>query len=364
MENFKKNKGFYILIAVLLAGFVAGVVLCFLANNKRVDTEDKLNKNLARYRKLLKGQELDGSSPAVSLSAKNVDASKQDTDALLKQRDDLRLAISGVSTNRFVGKENLASSDLASSIKQNVDEWTKLAADKDIRMLTNEKCEFGFRRYIRNPGTSPKGANLAKVDQQIQIIDFLFKTLADSRPTTPNRSAILLHSIDREPIETYEVIAAGKPNAGTFGPVEGARGENDEFLPTRSFRNPPLVEGLSFRVRFVATTPTLRTFINKIRNSGRPIVVTSIEISNPQPESLKVLGTNAIANLAAPGLVAVEPLDFMASPTILGSSATPTAPAKEERKVVVNQNFSEITLQIDYLYAPEDKPAAEAEPKK
>ncbi len=364
MENFKKNKGFYILIAVLLAGFVAGVVLCFLANNKRVDTEDKLNKNLARYRKLLKGQELDGSSPAVSLSAKNVDASKQDTDALVKQRDDLRLAISGVSTNRFVGKENLASSDLASSIKQNVDEWTKLAADKDIRMLTNEKCEFGFRRYIRNPGTSPKGANLAKVDQQIQIIDFLFKTLADSRPTTPNRSAILLHSIDREPIETYEVIAAGKPNAGTFGPVEGARGENDEFLPTRSFRNPPLVEGLSFRVRFVATTPTLRTFINKIRNSGRPIVVTSIEISNPQPESLKVLGTNAIANLAAPGLVAVEPLDFMASPTTLGSSATPTAPAKEERKVVVNQNFSEITLQIDYLYAPEDKPAAEAEPKK
>jgi hypothetical protein len=363
MENFKKNKGFYILIALLLAGFVAGVVLCFLANNQRVDTEDKLNKNLARYRKLLKGQELDGSSPAVSLSAKNVDASKQDTDALVKQREDLRLAISGVSTNRFVGKENLASSDLASSIKQNVDEWTKLAADKDIRMLTNEKCEFGFRRYIRNPGTSPKGANLAKVDQQIQIIDFLFKTLVDSRPNTPNRSAILLHSIDREPIETYEVIAAGKPNAGTFGPVEGARGENDEFLPTRSFRNPPLVEGLSFRVRFVATTPTLRTFINKIRNSGRPIVVTSIEISNPQPESLKVLGTNAIANLAAPGLVAVEPLDFMASPT-LGSSANPTAPAKEERKVVVQQNFSEITLQIDYLYAPEDKPAAEAEPKK
>jgi hypothetical protein len=364
MENFKKNKGFYILITLLLVGFVTGVVLCFFENNKRVDTEDKLNKKLVEYRNLLKGQKLDGSSPAVSLSTKNVDASKQDTAALVKQRDDLRLAISAVSTNRFTGKENLASSDLASSIKQNVDEWTKLAADKDIRMLSNEKCDFGFRRYIRNTVTPPKGANLTKVDQQIQIIDFLFKTLVDSRPNTPNRSAILLQSIDREPIETYEVIAAGKPNAGTFGPVEGARGENDEFFPTRSFRNPPLVEGLSFRVRFVATTPTLRTFINKIRKSGRPIVVTSIEISNPPPESLKVLGTNAIANLAAPGLVAVEPLDFMASPTTLGSSVNPAAPAKEERKVVVQQNFSEITLQIDYLYAPEDKPVAEAEPKK
>ncbi len=364
MENFKKNKGFYILIATLLAGFVAGVVLCFLENNKRIDTEDKLNKNLARYRKLLKGQELDGSTPPVSLSAKNVDASKQDTEALVKQREDLRSVISGAPANRFIGRGNLASSDLVSSIKQNVDEWTKLAADSDIRMLTNEKCEFGFRRYIRNSNASPKGAHLAKVDQQIKIIDFLFKTLVDSRPNTPNnRSAILLHSIDREPIETYEVIAAGKPNAGTFGPVEGARGENDEFLPTRSFRNPPLVEGLSFRVRFVATTPTLRTFINKIRTSGRPVVITSIEINNPQPESLKVLGTTPIANLGVPGQAIAEQIDFTATP-VLGSSATPTAPAKEERKVVVHQNFSEVTLQIDYLYAPEDKPTPEAEPKK
>jgi hypothetical protein len=363
MENFKKNKGFYTLIAILLAGFVAGVVLCFLSNTSRVEEEKKLTAQLGKYRGLLKGQEIISGVPPVSLTSANVDTSKKDHDALVKQRDDLRLAISGVSTNRFVGKENLASSDLASSIKQNVDEWTKLSADKDIRMMPNEKCEFGFRRYIRNPGTSPKGATLAKVDQQLQIIDFIYRTLIDSRPNTPNRSAILLQSIDREPIETYEVIPAGKPNAGTFGPVEGARGESDEFLPTRTFRNPPLIDGLSFRVRFVATTPTLRTFINKIRNSGRPVVITSIEINNPQSDSLKVLGTNAIANLGAPGSVAAEPLDFTATP-ILGSTATPNAPVKEERKVVVHQNFSEITLQIDYLSAPEDKPAADAEPKK
>ena len=363
MQNFSKNKGFYILVVILLVVFGLGVVLCFLANNKRVDTETDLNKNLLKYRNLLVGQKLDPNSEAVSLSSNNVDISKKDYDALVKQRDDLRLAISAVSTNRFVGKENLASSDLASSIKQNVDEWTKLAVDKDVRMLPNEKCEFGFRRYIRNPGTSPKGATLSKVDQQLQIIDFIYRTLVDSRPNTPNRSAILLQSIDREPIETYEVIPAGKPNAGTFGPVEGARGENDEFLPTRTFRNPPLIDGLSFRVRFVATTPTLRTFINKLRNSGRPLVITSIEISNPQAESLKVLGTNAIANMSAPSLVADVPLDFTATP-VLGSNATANTPAKEERKVVVHQNFSEITLQIDYLFAPEDKPVADAEPKK
>ena len=346
-----------------MIGFITGIVFCFLANSSRADEEKKLTSQLANYRRLLKGQEIISGVPPVSLTSTNVNASKQDYDALVKQRDDLRLAISAVSTNRFIGKENLASSDLASSIKQNVDEWTKLAADKDIRMITNEKCEFGFRRYIRNPGTSPKGANLAKVDQQLQIIDFLYKTLVDSRPNTPARTPILLESIDREPIETYEVIPAGKPNAGTFGPVEGARGENDEFVPTRTFRNPPLVDGLSFRVRFVATTPTLRTFINKIRNSGRPFVITSIEISNPQPEFLKILGTNALANLGAPNLAMAEQLDFTATP-VLGSTASPATPAKEERKVVVHQNFSEVTLQIDYLSTPEDKPAPDAEPKK
>ncbi|NDD70877.1 hypothetical protein EBZ97_02380 [bacterium] len=250
MENFKKNKGFYTLIAILLAGFIAGVVFCFLSNSSRAEEEKKLTVQLGKYRALLKGQEIISGVPPVSLTSNNVNISKADHDALVKQRDDLRLAISAVSTNRFVGKENLASSDLASSIKQNVDEWTKLAADKDIRMLPNEKCDFGFRRYIRNPGTSPKGATLSKVDQQLQIIDFIYRTLVDSRPNTPNRSTILLQSIDR------------------------------------------------------AATP------------------------------------------------------------VLGSTANPTAPAKEERKVVVHQNFSEIALQIDYLSAPEDKPVADAEPKK
>jgi hypothetical protein len=69
-----------------------------------------------------------------------------------------------------------------------------------------------------------------------------------------------------------------------------------------------------------------------------------------------------MANLAAPGLVAAEPLDFSAA--ISSTPATPAAPAKEERKVVVHQNFSEIALQIDYLFTPEDKPAPEAETKK
>jgi len=365
MQNFSKNKGFYLTIIILGSVFLAGIVFCYFANDERIKAEANLKTNLKKYQTLLNGAPLAEGAPAVSLTSANVATAKKDFDALTKQRDDLRLAISAISANRFVGRENLASSDLASSIKQNVDEWTKLAADKDIRMMQNEKCEFGFRRYIRSTSTGPKGPTLPKIDQQLQIIDFLYKTLVDSRPNTPNRSPILLQSIDREPIETYEVIPAGKPNAGSFGPVDGARGENDEFSPSRTFRNPPLVDGLSFRLRFIATTPTLRTFINNIRKSGRPLVVTSIDITNPQPEALKLLGTSPMTNLGvAPSGAPEAPDQLLTGNSSLGPTSSPATPAKEERKVVVHQNFSEITLQIDYLFAPEDKPAPDAEPKK
>jgi hypothetical protein len=139
MQNFSKNKGFYSLIISLLLIFALGVTLCVLTNNTRNAEDKKLSAQLVVYKNLLRGQEIAPGTPPVSLTPANVNASTQDYEALVKQRDDLRLIISAPLANRILGKENLASSDLASSIKQNVDEWTKLAADKDIRMFANEK---------------------------------------------------------------------------------------------------------------------------------------------------------------------------------------------------------------------------------
>lgn len=365
MQGFQKNKLFYILLIFLSVGILSGVVCCYFAYDRKNTTEKKLTLSLVNYRALLVGHKISADTPLVSLTSTNVGISEKDSLAMIQQRDDLRAAISGAPNNQFIGKANLTPADLASTIKQTVDELQKYATDKDIRFLPGDnKCEFGFRRYIRNAGTSPKGANLTKVEQQIQIIEFLYKTLAESRPTTPAiRQPILVQSIDREPLETFEIIPAGKPNAGAFGPVDGARNEPDEFTPSRTFRNPPLIEGLSFRLRFCTTTPVLRAFINKVRNSGRPFVITSIEINNPAPENLKLMGVNNIINTNATN----SPLDFTGSVLDNSSPVNSNSPAvapKEERKVVIRQNFSEITLQLDYLSAPEDKPISEAEPKK
>ena len=163
-------------------------------------------------------------------------------------------------------------------------------------------------------------------------------------------------------------IAEGKPGAGTFAQPETIRNESDEFAPTRTFRQPGLVDTLSFRVRFVGTTATLRTFVNKVRNSGRPFAVTAVEVSTPSADTLKLLGaTSTVVSASAPtAAVPVTSLPgFFTADAAAASNSKAAAPApKEERKVVIRQAPAQFSIQIDYLTVVEDKPAVEGEPKK
>lgn len=367
MENFKQNKLFYSALIAVGVVFVAGVGASYWKYTVKNDTAKKLDLQQKKSRALLNGHVLPTVNASVALTPANVDAATKDLADLNAQKDQLKALIAGAPEARIVGKD-MSNTALASEIKQSVDEWTKFAADRDIRMLPNEKCEFGFRRYIRNPGTSPK-RDIVRVDQQRQIIDFLYKTLSESRPQDKGAPLpILLESIDREAIETFEKIPEGKPGAGTFAQPETVRNETDEFAPTRTFRQPGLVDTLSFRVRFVGTTATLRTFVNKVRNSGRPFAVTAVEVGTPTADMLKLLGSAApVVSSGAPAApAAVSSLPgFFTTDAGAGSANKAAAPApKEERKVVIRQAPAHFSIQIDYLSVVEDKPAAEAEPKK
>lgn len=367
MENFKQNKLFFSSLIVVGVIFVAGVGASYWKYTEKNATAKELDKKQKESRSLLSGHLLPATTNSVSLTPANVDAATKDLADLNAQKDQLKALIAGATESRILGKD-MSNTALASEIKQDVDEWTKFAADRDIRMLPNEKCEFGFRRYIRNPGTSPK-RDIVHVDQQRQIVDFLYKTLADSRPVTAGAPApIVLESIDREAVETFEKIPEGKPGAGTFAQPETIRNETDEFAPTRTFRQPGLVDTLSFRVRFVGTTATLRTFVNKVRNSGRPFAVTAVEVSTPTADMLKLLGAaSTVVSASAPtGPVAVTSLPgFFTADAAAASNSKAVAPApKEERKVVIRQAPAHFSVQIDYLTVVEVKPAAEGEPKK
>lgn len=369
MQNFKKNLGFNLALIAIAGLFIAGCVMAFLAYRGSTDSALKLARARKEQAALLNGHAFVPGAAPVSLNDDNVKKAADDVKDLEAHLASLNAAIAGNPDLAIKGKASANSAELSALLRESVDGWRKLAADQGIKLMPNDPTAFGFHRYIHNQGTSPK-RDFQKVDQQRQIIDFIVRQLAESRPAG---SPLLIESVDREPVETFVLVPEGKPGAGTYVPdTDGSRNEVDEFLPTRTFDRQGLVESLSFRVRFVGYTPTLRTFVNKIRNSGRPVAITTIDVGLASKEVERLLSAPAAA-ATAPGAAPAA-----AAPALLGgffgaeepaapaNGAKPAGPQVDQRILVVPRKLSSFVVQIDYLSIPEAKPAAgtEGEPKK
>lgn len=372
MHAFKKNLGFSLGLLVLGGAFVAGLVMAYLAYSGGVDSADSLRRSTIAESALLAGHSFGPGEAPVALNDENVKAAQADVTELTAHLDRLRAAIVGNPELAILGKATSTGTELSALLRESVDGWRKQAADQGVKLSPNEPTTFGFHRYYQNPGTGPK-RDFQKVDQQRLIIDFLVRQLIESRPAG---SPLLIESVDREAIETYVLIPEGRPGAGTYGPdAEAARNEVDEFRPARTLARPGLVDALSFRVRFVGHTPTLRTFVNKIRNSGRPVAVTTIDVGTAAPEYEKLLAAPAAAMPssatpaapAAPAAGATFNFFDQAPATAAPAAVVPGAAVASERRVpVVQRKLSTFVVQVDYLSLPEEKPAAgsEGEPKK
>jgi hypothetical protein len=366
MANFKKNLGFNLLLIALGVTFVAGCVVAILAYRGGASSALLLQRARKEQAALLQGHAFVAGAPAVSLNEDNVTKAAEDVKALEAHVGSLRAAIAGNPELAIKGKPSANSAELSALLRESVDGWRKLAADNGIKLSANEPTAFGFHRYIHNQGTSPK-REFQKVDQQRQVIDYLVRQLVDSRPAG---SPLYIESVDREPIETFVLIPEGKPGAGTFGPEpDSSRNETDEFVASRTFDRRDLVETTSFRIRFSAYTPTLRTFVNKIRNSGRPLVITSIDVGLTTPDIQKLLSSAAALAPAAAsnggGAPAVLGNFFRDEPVAPANGSKP-ANNEDKRVLVVPRKLSAFVVQVDYLSIPEEKPAVapEGEPKK
>jgi hypothetical protein len=368
MQNFKKNLGFNLALIAIALLFAGGCVLAFMAYQASAATSLALDRARKDQSGLLRGHIFVPGTPEVSLDDENVRRAADDVKELEAHVASLRTVIAGNPELAIKGRASANSAELSALLRESVDGWRKLALDQGIKLTPSDPTAFGFHRYIHNQGTAPK-RDFQKVDQQRLVIDFIVRQLAEARvPGSP----LLIESVDREPVETFVLISEGKPGAGSYGPDgEVSRNEVDEFTPARTFDRPGLVETLSFRVRFVGYTPTLRTFVNKIRNSGRPVAITTIDVGLPAKETEKLLatgsvtsGSSALPAAAAPSLLggffgAEEP-----APLTTGGKASVTS--EDKRVLVVPRKLSSFVVQIDYLSIPEEKPAAtaEGEPKK
>jgi len=366
MQSFKKNLGFNLGLVVLGVIFLIGLVLAYLAYSGGEATAVDLKRSAGVEAGLLRGHSFAPGEEAVSLNEDNVKAAQTDVTELAAHRENLRAAIAGNPNMAIPGKATTSGTELSALLRESVDGWRKLAADQGVKLSPNDPTAFGFHRYIHNQGTSPK-RDFQKVDQQRLIIDFLVKQLIESRPAG---SPLLIESIDREPVETYVLIPEGRPGAGTFGPdSEAPRADGDEFTPSRTLARNGLVEALSFRVRFVGYTPTLRTFVNKLRNSGRSFAVTAIDVGTTPKEIEKLLsGPTPLAQAApaAPATPALSFFDQAPADAAGAASGNGAASAEEKRIQIVQRKLSTFVVQVDYLSVPDEKPAAvtEGEPKK
>jgi hypothetical protein len=368
MQNFKKNLGFNLALIAIAALFIVGCVFAFMAYRGSAASSLALERARKDQANLLRGHVFVPGAAEVSLDDENVRRAADDVKELEGHVASLRAAIAGNPELAIKGRASANSAELSALLRESVDGWRKLALDQGIKLAPNDPTAFGFHRYIHNQGTAPK-RDFQKVDQQRQVIDFIVRQLAESRvPGSP----LLIESVDREPIETFVLIPEGKPGAGTYGPDgDLSRNEVDEFTPSRTFDRPGLVETLSFRVRFVGYTPTLRTFVNKIRNSGRPVAIMSIDVGLPAKETEKLLA-NGSGVSASSGLPAVSTPSLVGGffgaeePAVPAAGGKAAATTEDKRVLVVPRKLSSFVVQIDYLSIPEEKPAAaaEGEPKK
>lgn len=371
-----KNRLFLSSLVLIGLGFLAGIYFSYDAYSAHAHSVTELKKARDAAGRLLGGSPVIDVNEPVALKQGNVDNAQKDLEDLKAHIARLRETISAKPESHIDGNPKTSNTELSSQIKQSVDELKKLAADRDVRFmpLAADQPDFGFGRYIHNPGSAPK-RDFQKVDQQRLIVEFLFKELVESRPApTPSddrKAPLMLLSLAREPVEAYAPQPDGKTGAPAVDGADMARYETEEFVPTRTFRRAikdkegrpvALVDTMSFRLKFVANTATLRTFVNRLRNSGKPFAITSVEAAPPSAEALKVFQAPSViaSAVAAPGPA------FDLSGFGDGANKPKAAPTpKEERKLVVSEQPSEFTVQIDYLIVVEPKPAAaEGEPKK
>ncbi|MFM9146796.1 MAG: hypothetical protein ACKORI_01535, partial [Verrucomicrobiota bacterium] len=186
MDAFRKNKGFFIGLILVAVVFLLGVSLAALSYLDASDADGRLLSAQREVKLLLDGHEFTASKVApktdkIALTGESTEAAAKDLAELTARQAELRKVINGDPDSAIKGRVSANSSELASTIRQSVDEWKRFAQDKDVRLLPNDQCDFGFRRYIRNPGTSPR-KDLVRVDQQRLIIDYLFRLLVESRP--------------------------------------------------------------------------------------------------------------------------------------------------------------------------------------
>lgn len=316
MELVKKHILFFSGISVCTIALVTGLVFSVLAALDLNKTSDSFNRTEISLKRTL------AASPSpvvdnVTTSDLNVLKLSEKLQAIreeLERGEEVKASIDGVR--------------VAAGIQQYISKYTTYAKSHESEYGPSpieipQDFAFGFDRFKLESKVPADAVEIAMLDKQRDILDFLMGELYATHPkavlAVKRQSA--KQSESNEFDEYYGDLSIFKIGSSVTSKVEGA------------------IDTIPFEISFSGKTNTLRDFLNRLAEFNRPIVVRSINVSRPNESIKRKIYVES-----------EEELEFLTSEEL------EKLREQEKRDPVVTENISEFTLTLEYIeiVLPED----------
>ena len=308
MELFKKHILFFSGISICTIALIAGLVFSVLAAldlSKKSKSFDRTERNLKRM--------LVASPSPVD---ENVIASDLNVLKLSEKLESIREELER-------GLEAEASIDgvrVAAGIQQYISKYTTLAKSHESEYGPSpieipEDFAFGFDRFKLESKVPDDPKEIAMLDKQRDILDFLISELFATHPKgiLAIKRQTAKQSDDNDFDDYYGDSSIFNIGSSVTSKVDGA------------------IDTIAFEISFSGKTNTLRGFLNRLAEFERPIVVRSINVSRPN-ETIKRRLNETDVDLES---LTKEELEKLKE--------------EEKRDPIVTENISDFTLTLEYI---------------
>lgn len=315
MEFFKKHIIFFSGVSVCAIALVVGLVFSLIAILDLSKGSKSFKRTERNFTRMLVAQP----SPVdenVTISNLNVLKLSEKLQSIRKELErglEAEASIDGVR--------------VTAGIQQYISKFTTLAKNHENNygpapIEVPNDFAFGFDRFKVESKVPNQAEEIAMLDQQRVILDFLISELFATNPKSiiaVKRHSAKISDRDNGNDDYYGDPSIFRINSSVTSKVEGA------------------IDTIPFQISFSGKTNTLRSFLNRLAEFERPIVVRSINVSRPK-ESIK------------------SSYDEDEDEFALFEEEAEDLTEEQKRDPVVTENISEFTLTLEYIeiVLPED----------
>lgn len=315
MELFKKHILFFSGISVCTLALITGLVFSVLAALDLSKTSKSFNRTERNLNRMLVASPspVNDNVIASDLNVLKLSEKLQAIRDELERGEEVKASVDGVR--------------VAAGIQQYISKYTTFARSHETKygpapIEIPQDFAFGFDRFKLESKVPEDSKEIAMLDKQRDILDFLMGELYASHP-----KAIL--AVKRQ---------SAKQSDDDFDEYYG---DSSIFniAPSVTSKVEGAIDTIPFEISFSGKTNTLRDFLNRLVEFKRPIVVRSINVSRPNESIKRKLYAET-----------QEDLEYLTSEEI------EKLKEEEKRDPVVTENISEFTLTLEYIeiILPED----------